>query len=141
MKSIKNFQIFSVFFTFLLGTLLHFTYDWSGKNPIVAIFSAINESTWEHLKLLFFPMLISTIIGYFLFFKTISNYLCAKALGIIVAITFIIILFYTYSGILGKNIPFIDISSFFIATILNIKSNNYQAQHIPIRCLQLYQNL
>lgn len=91
-KLIRNYQIFSAFFTFILGTLLHFTYKLSGENRFVAIFSAVNESVWEHLKLLFFPMLITTIIGY--------------------------IFFYTYTGIIGKNIAIIDISSFFIATIL-----------------------
>ena len=38
----------------LLGTLLHFTYRWSGRNPLIA---PVNESVWEHMKLLFFPML------------------------------------------------------------------------------------
>ena len=60
-----RFQIFSLFFTYVLGTILHFTYEWSNENSIVALFSAVNESTWEHLKLLFFPMLITIIIGYF----------------------------------------------------------------------------
>lgn len=31
---------------------------------------------------------------------------------------FTVVFFYTYSGILGKNIAIIDISSFFVATIL-----------------------
>ena len=52
-------------FISVLGVLLHFTYEWSGDNPIVALFSAVNESTWEHLKLLFFPMLLLTIIELF----------------------------------------------------------------------------
>ena len=56
-NKLLKFQIFSVIFIWLLGTILHFTYEWSNKNTIVAAFSAVNESTWEHLKLLFFPML------------------------------------------------------------------------------------
>ena len=115
-SKIRNYQIFSSFFTFILGTLLHFTYELSGNNQIVALFSSINESVWEHLKLLFFPMLISTIIGYFYFGKSIPNFLCSKTIGIIVSITFTVIFFYTYTGILGKNISYIDIGSFFIAT-------------------------
>lgn len=115
---IKRFQLFSAITVFVLGTLLHFTYDLSNQNKFVALFSAINESAWEHLKLIFFPMLITTIIGYFVIGKDIQNYLCAKTKGIIVAITFTVIFFYTYTGILGKNISFIDISSFFIAVIL-----------------------
>ena len=53
-KQIIKFQIISTIFIFIFGTILHFTYEWSGENTIVGLFSATNESTWEHLKLLFF---------------------------------------------------------------------------------------
>ena len=118
LTKIRNFQIFSIIFTFILGTLLHFTYKISGQNNIVAIFSSINESVWEHLKLLYFPMLLTTIIGCFYFKNNIPNLLCSKTIGIFIAISFTVIFFYTYTGIIGKNIATIDISSFFIATIL-----------------------
>lgn len=62
-KKIKNYQIFSILFVFLLGTLLHFTYELSGNNLFIATFSAVNESVWEHLKLIFFPSLLTVIIG------------------------------------------------------------------------------
>ena len=117
-KKIRNFQIFSIIFTFILGSLLHFTYTLSGNNPVVAIFSSINESVWEHLKLLFFPMLLTTIIGCFYIGKEEPNFLCSKTIGILVSMVFMVIFFYTYTGILGKNIPAIDIASFFIATIV-----------------------
>lgn len=68
-NKIRNYQIFSVIFTFILGTLLHFTYKLSGENVIVASFSAINESVWEHLKLLYFPMLLTLIIRLFSYRK------------------------------------------------------------------------
>ena len=124
MLNIKNkniilkFQIFSFIFVSILGTLLHFTYEWSNNNQFVAIFSAINESTWEHLKLIFFPMLITTIIGYFYIGKTVPNFLCAKTLGLIISILFTVIFFYTYTGILGTNIDFINISVFFLTVLL-----------------------
>ena len=117
-KKIRNFQVFSIIFTFILGTLLHFTYKISDQNNIVALFSSINESVWEHLKLLYFPMLLTTLIGYFYFKNTIPNFLCSKTIGILIAMAFTVIFFYTYTGILGKNIAAIDISSFFIAVIL-----------------------
>lgn len=115
---IQNFQIFSVIFTFMLGTLLHFTFNLSGQDKIVAVFSSINESVWEHLKLIYFPMLITTVIGYFCFNKSIFNFLCAKTIGILTSICFTIIFFYTYTGIIGNTIAFVDILSFFITIIL-----------------------
>ena len=115
-----RFQIFSLLFTYVLGTILHFTYEWSNENSIVALFSAVNESTWEHLKLLFFPMLITTIIGY-IYLRTkeeYKNFLCAKTIGIVAALAFVVIFFYTYTGIIGTNFAILDIGSFFVAVIL-----------------------
>ena len=121
-EKIKKYQIFSAIFTAIFGALFHFTYEWSGKNQIVGLFSAVNESTWEHLKLLYFPMLLTIIIG-LLYFKNSDkeiapNFLCAKTIGITTAMAFTVVFFYTYSGIIGKDIPFISILSFFIAIIL-----------------------
>ena len=115
-----NFQIFSTIFTWILGTILHFTYEWSNENSIVAIFSAINESTWEHLKLLFFPMLITTIIGYFYLKpkEDYKNFLCAKTLGILASLSFVVVFFYTYTGIIGTNFAVLDIGSFFVGVLL-----------------------
>jgi hypothetical protein len=116
--SILKFEILSAIFVMILGTLLHFTFELSNNNIFIGAFSAVNESTWEHLKLLFYPMLISTIIGYFYTKSTVCNYLCAKVQGILASISFIIIFFYTYTGIIGTNFAILDISSFFIAVFL-----------------------
>jgi len=113
-----KFQIFSAIFSITLGTILHFTYTWSGNNSIVSLFSAINESTWEHLKLLFFPMLITIIIGYFIFKDTSPNFLCSKTIGIITAMLFTVIFFYTYTGIIGTNYAFLNILIFILSVII-----------------------
>lgn len=133
-----KFTVFSGLFAMILGTILHFTYEWSGNNIFVASFSAVNESTWEHLKLLFFPMLLTTISGYFYIRKNSSNFLCARLFGILTAIIFTATFFYTYTGIIGTNFAFIDISIFFVAVVLgelvsykilisDFKCNNYVA--------------
>lgn len=117
-NSILTLEIISTIFIMILGILLHFTFNWFNNNALVGTFSSINESVWEHLKLIFFPMLITTIMVYFYKGKNISSYLCAKVLGIILAIFFTIMFFYTYTGIIGTNFAIVDISSFFIAVIL-----------------------
>lgn len=116
-KKVLKLQIASAIFSIILGALLHFTFKWSNKNLIVAAFSAVNESTWEHLKILFIPMLISTIIGYFVIGKENDNYLCARVKGIISAMIFIVIAFYTYTGVIGTNIDIINIIIFAIAVL------------------------
>ena len=119
-NKLLKFQIFSVIFTWILGTLLHFTYEWSNENIIIAAFSAVNESTWEHLKLLFFPMLITTVTGYFYLRPKdeYKNFLCAKTIGILAALSFVVVFFYTYTGIIGTNFAVLDIGSFFVGVFL-----------------------
>ena len=112
------FEIISTIFVMVLGTLLHFTYKWSNNNMLVGIFSPINESIWEHLKLMFFPMLITIIIGYLYKGKDVDNYLSSKVIGTIVMLSFTIVFYYTYSGILGTNYTGVDVSIFFIAVAL-----------------------
>lgn len=111
-------KIISTIFIMILGVLFHFTYEWSNENLLVGTFSSINESTWEHLKLVFFPMLISLIIGYIYIGNKIPNYICAKVQGIISAMLITIVLFYTYTGIIGTNYSIVDISIFFISIAL-----------------------
>lgn len=117
-SKILKFEIFSIISIFILGTLLHFTFEWSNQNALIGNFSAVNESTWEHLKLLFFPMLITTIIGYFYLRKSTPSFLCARVYAIISSIIFTIVFFYTYTGILGTNIAILNIATFYIATII-----------------------
>lgn len=117
-KKIRNYQIFSILFVFLLGSLFHFAYELSGNNLFIATFSSVNESVWEHLKLIFFPSLLTIIIGIFYLKNEYSNFICSKTLGLLISMALIVIFFYTYTGIIGKSISFIDISSFFIAVIL-----------------------
>lgn len=137
---IKTWQIITVIICLILGILLHFTYEWSGENIIVGIFSAVNESTWEHLKLAFYPMVTMAIIGYFIIGHMSENYWIAQALGIITALIFITSFFYTYRGIIGINIDWLNIGSFIIGICLGeyityrilISNKNYNAEEVSV---------
>lgn len=77
-------NLFRFIFISVLGVLLHFTYEWSGDNAVVGLFSAVNESTWEHLKLLFFPFLLLTILEVLLRGNMLpEQFLPARVLGIL----------------------------------------------------------
>ena len=115
---IKIWQIITVIICLSLGILLHFTYEWSGENIIVGVFSAINESTWEHLKLIHYPMIFIAIIGYGVIGKKSKNYWAAQVVGIVTAIIFTIVFFYTYAGIIGKNYAVVNIALFVISIVL-----------------------
>lgn len=111
-------EIIGILFCFVLGTLLHFAYQWSGENLLVASFSAVNESVWEHLKLVFYPMLLMAIIEYFFVKKVVNNYMEAKTIGIFISMSFIIASFFTYTGIIGTHFLIMDILIFIISIIL-----------------------
>ncbi len=115
----KNWYIAGAIFTMLFGTLLHFAYDWSGQSPLVGIFGAVNESIWEHLKLLFWPTLIFSIAEYNLFGREQKNFFVAKAASLYIGVLLIVILFYTYSGILGTNYLAIDILIFLLSVMVS----------------------
>ena len=123
LKSIKKLQIISIIFSIILGTLLHFTFELFCNNLFVASFSAVNESVWEHLKLVFSPMFIFAIIEYFLLknYNNKNNYIFSKTMAIIFAVLFITIFFFTYTGIIGNNY-FIDAKE--IVAVLDISSLN-----------------
>ncbi len=130
--SIKKYEILSTIFIIILGTLLHFTYN---NSIIVGIYSPINESTWEHLKLVYYPMLITTIIGNILYKQYIPNYICIKVKGIILSMLFIVISFYTYTGIIGNNYSILNILLFIISIIISqiytyrLINNNYKCNN------------
>lgn len=114
-KSLRRYGIIGFFFTGITGVLLHFLYELSGKFIIFAPFSAVNESTWEHMKLLFFPMLIFAFIEYRLIGKSFDNFWCVKLMGTVVGLFSIPLLFYTYKGALGVSADWFNIAIFFIA--------------------------
>lgn len=116
----KNIRIIlGIIICALSGVLLHFVYEWSGENKFVGYFSAVNESTWEHLKLLFIPMLAFTFFEYFKFKEFNTNFLFSRTVSIIVGMLFIVSAFYTISGITGKtNMPVINISIYVLAVII-----------------------
>ena len=114
-RKLRRWELAAFLITCALGSLLHFTYEWSGENPIVGAFSAVNESTWEHMKLLFFPMLLLFGVEVILFSGRYRNLPAAKLLSLLAGLLLIPTLFYTYSGILGFTIMAVDLAVFFLA--------------------------
>jgi hypothetical protein len=107
-------EIAGFLFVIIFGTLIHFVYQWSGNNRMVGLFTPVNESTWEHLKLLLTPMVLFSIVEYFVVGKDYPNFIPAKALGILLGMIAILAIFYTYTGILGKNYLWADILTFIL---------------------------
>ena len=100
------------------GVLLHYLYDIFGESVFVAPFSGVNESTAEHMKLLYFPFLAVTIIESR--FKTEPYFWQAALKGISSGLVTIPVLFYTYKGVLGFSADWFNITIFFIAAAVTV---------------------
>lgn len=99
------------------GTLLHFVYDWTGESSLAAPFSGVNESTWEHMKLLFWPLFLFALAQR-IYFKHQENYWCVKLAQILLGLILIPVLFYTYNGAIGKSPDWVNIAIFYICAAL-----------------------
>ena len=114
-QAIPYWQMGGFVFTAVVGTLLHFVFEWTGENVVAALFSAVNESIWEHLKLLFYPMVTVAIIQYFVWGKHTEAFWCIKLLGMLMGLVLIPVAYYTYTGISGVNADWLNITIFFLA--------------------------
>jgi hypothetical protein len=117
----------------IFGSALHFVYQWSGYQKIVALIAAVNESTWEHLKLGFWPLLIWAIIEYFVFGKGKKNFIFAKAITLFSFCILVPLIFYSYSALLGTNYLFLDILTFIVSVLI--------AQYIGFRLISFGKDL
>lgn len=110
-------ELIGFFFILILGTLSHFIYEWFGRKKILAIFFAVNESTWEHIKLVIGPTLLWMLIEIPLIGRN-PNFLFAKATSLLIMILFIPLFFYGYQLITKKDIFYLDILDFILAIAL-----------------------
>ncbi len=81
-SKILKLEIWGIIFTIFLGVLLHFTFEWSNKFWLVGMFSAVNESTWEHLKLAVIPAFLWMLIELIILKEKPKNFIFAKTKGI-----------------------------------------------------------
>lgn len=122
MNRLKFYTVIGILFTLITGTVSHFIYEWSGNNFLLGFFFPVNESTWEHMKLCFFPMLL---YSFFMNRKLKPDYPCitsALSCGILCGTFLIPMIFYTYSGILGRNLLPLDIATFALSVLAGFRS-------------------
>ena len=116
-KNLLVWQVIGITFTAVFGTILHFLYDWTNLR-FVALFSAVNESTWEHMKLVFIPSLIFAIIQSVVGEKDYECFWLVKLIGILLGTLLIPVLFYTLGGVFGELSAIVNIAIFFIAVFI-----------------------
>ena len=113
-NSLKSLQFIGFLFACIAGFLLHYVFVWSGRNIIVACFSPINESIWEHSKLIFFSMLIFAFIENHITQHSIRNFWRIKLSGIGLGTLLVPTLYYTYTYGIGINAGWFNIIAYFV---------------------------
>ncbi len=133
-KDIFVWQFICFTFVCMLGTILHFLYSWIPFLPIASV-SSINESTFEHIKILFFPMLLFAIIQRPFFQDDFKGFWCVKLKGILLGIVLIPTLFYTLTGIFGTLYGWVNVLIFFVsAFISSIYEGKLFKENKPCKC-------
>lgn len=120
-KELKKFNYLSVvgfFVISIIGTLLHFTFEWSHGNLLVGLFSAVNESVWEHLKIAVMPTFFWLIMELILLKYRPDNLWISLLLKIVTIMASIIILFYFSVWIMGAHQMVVSIIIFYFSILL-----------------------
>ena len=119
-------------FTSVLGTLSHFFYEWSGDSTFIGLVCPISESAWEHMKVLLFPALLYCFLFKLIYKNAVPNVSLPLLSGILTGTTLIPVFFYTYSGILGFTVVWIDIAIFYLCTgiTFSMASKLYEQKNI-----------
>lgn len=109
---------------FILASPLHFLFEWAGKAIIAGLFTPVNESPWEHMKLTFWPILVWWLIGYLIFCRQekgmLGKVIVTCAVAEVVSVLFILAFFYTYTGAFAIESLIIDIISLLLGLFFAI---------------------
>jgi hypothetical protein len=111
--------VFGAVFMALLGSALHFFFDWFGQSTIVGLFGPINESIWEHSKLVFWPPLLWYAFIALSLRRTRNLELAvAAAAALWFMPLFQIVFYYAYAAIAHRNLFAMNILDFVLAIVL-----------------------
>lgn len=123
------FLFFGILFTAAAGSALHFLFDWSGRLIPAALIAPVNESVWEHLKLLFFPFLLFSALEALLRRPGPAFY-TAAACGVLAGLASIPVLFYTFTGVTGNHALWADILIFLVSVVLTFFLRSFLEKRI-----------
>lgn len=115
LKQIKGFQIAGFILTAAVGSLLHFVFEWLDFAPVAAAFSAVNESVWEHVRLLMIPFLLFTLAEFFVYGRFVRNFAAVKCVSLLLGMLVIIVGYYTYTGVFGQDLQAVNILLFVLS--------------------------
>ena len=129
-------EVSGAVFVSAAAAVLHFLYEWSGREVWSTLFSAVNESVWEHLKIFSIPYVFWSFIELCCVRMPFKKFVSAKVLSLYFMLLSIPAFYYTYTGIFGRNIALIDILSGFAFTIMTFILSYRMITKAP--CIEKY---
>lgn len=104
---------------FIIGSLWHSIYEFTGNKFLVGLFAAVNESIWEHTKMVLIPIIAWFLIYYLVFSKkhkiNKDKWLTSLLVSLITSIISIPMLYYFYTSAFGIESIVCDILILFLA--------------------------
>lgn len=98
----------------LVGSVLHFLFDWTKHNRIVAVIAAVNESYWEHVKIAIWPVFVLQVVLFSVGGANTSSFIPAATIALYSIPISMVGLVFLYKSISRRNILWLDISLFFV---------------------------
>jgi hypothetical protein len=117
MKKMLLWECAGAIVVIIAGTLLHSAYH-NTNYWLLALISPVNESVWEHLKIGIWPVLFFALIEYPFVRSLAKNFLAAKAAQAYATAAAVLVIFYSYTFVLGHNLLPLDILTFVIAVVI-----------------------
>lgn len=122
----KKLKILGTIIAFLLCFPVHFIYD-KFPNFITSIFFPINESIWEHMKIFFTCIMISSVIQKIVMFKLkedLTNICFSNFIAAILSIPIFLLMFLPIYYFIGEN--FILTIFLMLITIIIVEIISYK---------------
>ena len=114
----RKWEVAGLFFVLIWGNLFHFVFDWSGERAVVGAIAAVNESVWEHMKLLIVPWVLWSAVECLALRRSRIRVPAPRAVALLLGIALIPVAYYSYVGISGSNVACVNILLFQVAVLL-----------------------
>jgi hypothetical protein len=115
MQNILIWEIGGFLFILTAGSLLHFVFELSNFWMPIASITPVNESTWEHLKMVFWPGLFFFVFEYIHIKSQAKNFWFSKSLCLVIMPLFIAVGWYGMVALIGENLFLTNILLFITA--------------------------
>lgn len=136
----KKIKVLSVIIAFSLCFPLHFFYD-NFPSFLTSIFAPVNESLWEHMKMLFGSIILTGVIQKIIIHskkEKINNVCISNFIGALTSIPIFLIIYLPIYNFVGENLAISIIIMFItivIAEIISYKIMNkrdFKLEHLTV---------